>query len=344
MKRCILIMLVLLTISSQTIAGPKVVNVYIWGGEIPKSVVHKFEQDTGIKVNFSTYDSNETMYAKLKSSRKMVYDVIMPSSYFVERMRNQGMLTKLDKQKLPNQSNLSKPFTNNEYDPLNQYSMPINWGATGIFYNREWVKNAPTSWMDLWSNEWKQRLLMLDDSREVFSIGLLSLGFQPNDTDVSHINEAFKALMKLGPNIKMFASDSVQAIVIDGDAHAGAAWNGDAFKSNMENPNIQFVYPKEGFVIWVDCLSIPVNAPHVEEAYAFINYMMKPESASEIARIEGHATANAKGKALLPRSTQDNPIVYPSDETLKRGYFQRYVGQKTIAVYNYYWERFKLSF
>ncbi|WP_133131297.1 ABC transporter substrate-binding protein [Legionella yabuuchiae] len=321
-----------------------VVNVYVWGGEIPKSVIHKFEHETGIKVNFSTYDSNETMYAKLKASKRTAYDVIMPSGYFVERMRKQGMLTALDHSKLSNLDNLMPKFTQSAYDPGNHYSIPINWGATGLFYNREWVNQAPKTWRDLWAKQWREQLLLLDDSREVFSIGLMSLHYPPNDTNPEHIKEAFEALLRLAPNVKMFASDSVQAIIIDGDAIAGMAWNGDAYKAKQENNAIEFVYPEEGFVIWVDCLAVPKNPPHLEEAYQFINFILKPEIAAEIALREGHAITNGKGKTLLPKAMQNNPIIYPPREVLERGVVQRDVGDEVIALYNQYWERLKLAF
>ncbi|KTC66005.1 spermidine/putrescine-binding periplasmic protein precursor potD (SPBP) (plasmid) [Legionella adelaidensis] len=324
-------------------AAEKIVNVYAWGGELPKKVIQQFEEETGIKVNFSTYDSNETMYAKLKASHRNVYDVILPSAYYVERMKKQAMLTALDKQKLPNLSNLDPLFQANEYDKNNQYSVPIIWGATGIFYNSQWVKTPVNAWSQLWEKRWRKHLLLLDDAREVFSMALLSLGYNPNDSNPQHIQLAFERLVQLIPNIKLFASDSIQAVIIDEDAVIGSVWNGDAFKASAENPMIRFMYPKEGFVIWVDCLAIPTNPPHLEEAYVFINFILRPDIAAQIALIEGHAITNLKGKALLPKNIRDNSMVYPSEETLKRGFFQRDVGDETILLFNQYWEELKLS-
>jgi len=326
------------------VLASKIVNIYAWGGEIPKKVLQQFEHETGIRVNFSTYDSNETMYAKLKASRHNVYDVILPSAYYVERMKKQGMLSKLKQSKLSNLSNLDPLFTQNEYDKGNHYSIPIIWGATGIFYNANWVKNPPDSWQALWQNHWRSQLLLLDDAREVFSIALMSLGYQPNDNNPNHIQAAYQKLLKLIPNIKLFSSDSIQAVIIDEDAIAGSAWNGDIYKAQLENKQINFVYPQEGYVIWIDCLAIPAHPPHPEEAYQFINFMLKPSTAAQIALQEGHAITNKKGKALLPRSIRNNPLVYPTPEVLKRGYFQRDIDDETIALYNRYWEQFKLAF
>jgi spermidine/putrescine transport system substrate-binding protein len=339
-----LLAFLMLSLSTVTAFANKTVNVYIWGGEIPKKLIQEFERESGIKVNLSTYDSNETMYAKLKASGSSIYDVILPSGYFVERMRKQGLLARLDYQRLPNLANIDVQFNNSGYDPGNQYSAPLIWGATGIFYNKAFVKSPPLSWQDLWQSGWRDQLMLLDDAREAFSIALMSLGFNPNDSNPQHIKAAYNRLMELVPNIKLFASDSIQAIMIDEDAIAGLAWNGDAFKAQAENKQIGFNYPKEGFVIWVDCLAIPVNPPHPEEDYQFIDYMLKVESSLTIALSEGAAITNAKGRALLPAEIRDNPVVYPSADILKGSYLQRDVGEKTILLYSKYWQQFKLAF
>lgn len=334
---------VLVFLAFKAFSAP-VVNVYAWGGEIPKKLIQQFEHDSGIKVNFSTYDSNETMYAKLKASQHTVYDVILPSAYFVERMKRQGMLEPLDHQQLPNMNNLDERFMNNNYDRGNRYSMPIIWGATGIFFNHGTVSNPPKSWKELWAPKWHNQLMLLDDSREIFAIALMSLGFDPNDTNPKHIKKAYEHLLHLVPNIKLFVSDSIQAMMIDEDAVIGSAWNGDAFKAHEENKAIEFVYPEEGFVIWVDCLAIPKNPPHLKEALQFINFILKAESSAQIALKEGHGITNAKGRALLPASIKDNPMIYPPRTIMEKGQFQHDVGEETLLLYNQYWERLKLAF
>lgn len=331
-------------ILANPLLANNVVNVYAWGGEIPKRVIQQFERDTGIHVNFSTYDSNETMYAKLHSSKQSIYDVILPSAYFVERMQKRGMLSKLDHSKLPNITNLDPRFTQNDYDLSNQYSIPMIWGATGIFYNQQWVKDSPKSWQSLWESKWHEQLMLLDDSREIFSVALMSLNYSPNDTNPEHIHAAYQKLLTLIPNIKLFGSDGIQAVIIDGDAIAGSAWNGDAFKAHAENKQIAFTYPEDGFVIWIDCLSIPINPPHPVEAYQFINYILKAETAAKIALLEGHAITNAEGIKRLPAKIRNNKMVYPSAEIMKHGHIQRDVGETTLALYNHYWQALKLAF
>lgn len=324
--------------------GNKVLNIYTWGNGIPRTVIRDFENKTGIKVNLSNYDSNETMFAKLKASSTPVYDVISPSSYYVERMQRLNMLTRLDKTRLPFRENIAPAFKNNSYDPHNTYSIPLIWGLTGIFYNQARVKNPPHSWKEFWQPQWRNQLMLIDDPREVFSIALLSLGFSPNDTNPQHIRMAYEKLLQLIPNIRLFAGDGMKTLMIDEDAVLGSAWNGDVFKASLENPDVRFIYPKDGFVIWVDTLAIPVNAPHLEEAYTFINYMLQAEPASQIALKEGHALTNSAAIQLLPPSTQKNLTIYPDKEILSHGIFQSDVGETTLSLYNDYWQRFKLAF
>lgn len=333
-----------LFILCPSLFASKVVNVYVWGGEIPRSVVQKFEQETGIKVNFSTYDSNETLYAKLRASQQSIYDVILPSAYFVERMRKKGMLSKIDQSKLSNIGNIERQFTHNPYDYGNQYSVPLIWGATGIFYHQKKIKHPPKTWQALWKHPTAEQMMLLDDSREVFAAALLSLHYSPNDHNLTHIQKAYQALKRLMPHIKLFSSDGVQAIMIDEDALYGSAWNGDVFKAHAENTNIQFIYPKEGFVIWIDCLAIPVNPPHPEAAYQFINYLLRADISAAIALKEGHAITNWAGKRRLPKTIRNNPIIYPSAKILNRGIVQRDLDDETLALYNQYWQELKLSF
>jgi len=321
-------------------------NVYLWGSEIPHSLVHDFEKQTGIKVHFSTYDANETMYTKIRAASQEkvgVYDIIMPSGYFVERMRKQGLLQVLDHQRIQHLENIDPTFLNSPYDPNNQYSLPMVWGTSGIFYNTHFVHPVPKNWNDLWDNRFKNQLLLLDDSREIFAMAMLSLHYSPDDSDPKHIHQAFEKLLALAPNIKLFASDGIQAILVDEDANVGLVWNGDAYKGHTENKAVAYYYPKEGFIIWVDCLAIPANAPHVDAAYAFINYLLDPKVAAKVTLAQGLATANRDAKALLPETIQNNPMIFPDAETLKHGSFQRDVGEKTIELYNQYWQALKLS-
>ncbi len=325
-------------------ASDRVVNVYGWSGEIPRKLIKQFEEETGIHVNFSSYDNNETLYAKLHAANRPTYDVVIPSTYFVERLSKQGFLKKLDHRRLPHFKNLDSKFLNAKHDPENVYGVPFIWGATGIVYNAKWISEPPKAWRDLWHKRFQERLMLLDDPREIFSLALLSLGYSPNDTHPQHIKKAYLKLKALKSNIKLFATENTQAILIDEDIHLGTVFNGDAFKAYQENKALEFVFPEDGFVIWIDCLSIVNNAPHPDEAYAFVDFLLRAKSAATVALSEGHAITNQAGKALLPKAIRENPMVYPPDEVLKRGVIQSDVSEKSLMLYDAYWQKLKLSF
>lgn len=341
--KIILLFLMFSSLSNSLFAN-KTVNVYAWAGEIPSAIIQAFEKETGIKVNFATYDSNETMYTKLKASRRSIYDVIMPSGYFVERMKKQHLLTELNPENIKNMVHLEAKFKNATFDKGNHYSVPFVWGATGIFYNKHWISSPPKAWSGLWKNEWKNKLLLLDDSREVFSIALLSLGLNPNSQNPDEIKAAYLHLLDLVPNIRLFSSEGIQAIMIDEDANIGSVWNGDSFKAYQENKRIRFVYPEDGFVVWVDCLAIPRQPPHLQEAYQFIDFMLRPEVAEKVALLNGHAITNKTAKSRLPKEMARNKMIYPSAKTMQRAYFQQDVGEQAIRLYNFYWQKLKLAF
>lgn len=333
-----------LSFFSQSVFATPVVNVYAWTGEIPDFVVQRFEKETGIKMNLSTYENNEVMYAKLRANPHIGYDVVMPSSYFVDRMSKQHLLLTLDKSKLPNYHHLNPNLLNPAYDPHSQFSVPFIWGITGIFVNQRYFNpNQFTSWEDLWRPELRDQLLMLDDTREVFSMALMALHYSPNDNNPKHIEAAFKKLQSLMRNIKLFSTDSVPAIIIDEDATLGMSWNGDSFKAHQENANVKFIFPKEGYVIWVDNFAIPKYAPHQNEAYAFINFILRPDVARDIALSIRYASANQSAQSLLPKNIREDKTVYPPVEILKKGIFQTDANDEALSLFEKYWENLKMG-
>lgn len=343
-KKIVSLLFILLLIPFAAKADDKVVNIYVWTAEVPDFVVRRFEKETGIKVNFSTYENNEIMYAKIRSSKNAGYDLIMPSSYFVDRMARQHLIQPLDKTKITNLKNINPEFIKPTYDPELKYSVPYIWGITGIFYNDDYFPmHSIKKWSDLWEQRFDNKLLILDDTREVFSMALLSLGYSANDKDPEHIKAAFLKLKSLSHNIKMFSTDTIISIMIDEDATVGMAWNGDAYKAARENKNIHFVFPEEGFVIWVDNFSIPVNAQHKDEAYAFINFILRPDIARDIALSNNFPTTNLAGLKLLPAELRNNATVYPPESVMKHAQFQTDVGDDTLALYEKYWEELKMN-
>lgn len=345
MKKILFLVIIFLNLIliNSGLAENQVVNIYVWSGYLPDDVIRDFTKETGIRINLSEYDTNETMYAKLKSSPKAGYDIVIPSSYFVDRMSKQGMLHQLDKSKLPNFKNLNPLFLHKPFDPNNDYSVPYLWGATGIVVNKNYFKEGEIqSWKDLWNPKYKDQVMMLSDVREVFGMALLALGYPSNDTDPEHLRLAYLKLKDLLPNIKIFNTDAEQTIYIDEDAILGMGFNGDIHLSQLENPDVQFIYPKEGFVLWVDCLAVTKNAPNLENAYKLINFLMRPDIAKRISLSVGYPLPNAAAMKLLPKEIRDNQTIYPNAQTLSRAQFQVDVGN-ALPIYEKYWELLKIG-
>jgi len=343
MKYWLLLLFIIAPVWADANAEP-ILNVYNWSGYISNDVLKEFEKETGIHVNYTTYDSNETMYAKLKADPDAGYDIVVPSTYFIDRMYKQGMLRKIDKNKIPNFKNLNPALLNKPFDPHNQYSIPYFWSTTGIAINTKYYPyNSITSWNDLWKSEYKDQLLLLDDVREVFSMALISLGYSANDADPEHIKQAYLKLRQLLPNVRLFNDEAAASIYIDEDAVLGMGWDGDIYMANKENPDVQFIYPKEGYVLSLDSMAIPSGARHVDNAYKFINFILRPDIAMQISMATGYASPNLAAQKLMPKELATNKITYPDAATLARGQVQTDVGSQANAVYQRYWELLKIG-
>ncbi len=324
-------------------AEEKVLNFYNWSDYMPDSVLKQFTKETGIKVNGSTFDSNETLYSKLKTLKGKAYDVVMPSTYFVSRMRKEGLLLKLDRSKISNFKNLDPKLLGQAHDPENDYSLPYLWGTTGIVLNTKNVKpESLRRWKDLWDPRFKGSLMLLDDVRDVFSMALKILGYSINDTDEAHIRQAYELLKELTPNVKIYNSETPKVFLIEEEVMAGMTWNGEAFKAKRENPNIAYVYPEEGALLWMDNLAIPSGAKHVESAYRFIDYLLRPDVAKVICEQIGYATPNLEARKLLSKETLENRMVYPADSDLSKTEIQNDVGD-AVTIYEKYWQLLKLG-
>lgn len=328
--------------SPNIYAQNKIVNVYNWSNYISDEVLAQFTRETGIKVNYSTYDSNETLYSKLKANPMSGYDVIVPSTYYINRMRQEGMLQRLDKNKLPEIKNLNPNLLNKPYDPNNQYSIPYFWSATGIAVNTHYIDpKTVQSWEDLWKPQYQNKLLLLDDVREVFSIALIVLGYSPNDTNPKHIHEAYLKLKKLMPNVKLFNNDAVKSLYVDEDVLIGMVWNGDLYKAQQENPEIAFIYPKPHYIISIDSMAIPIYAPHPDNAHRFINFILRADVAKKLSLSTGYSSANQAAMHLMSKELTKNSTIYPDSATLKRSQIQEDVGNQNL-LYEHYWELLKI--
>lgn len=317
--------------------------IYNWTEYIPNSLLQQFTKETGIEVVYSTFESNEEMYSKMKLTNGGGYDLIFPSSYYIGKMAKEGMLAKLDKTKLVNFAQITPSLLNKNFDPENQYSLPYVYGLTGIGINSAEIDpNVVTSWADLWNSKYKGKILLTADSREVFHIALLLKGFSPNTTENKEIESAYHLLQKLIPNVQSFNSDSPDVPYVQGEVSLGMIWNGSAFRAHKENPDIQFIYPREGVIIWMDNYAIPKNAEHKEAAYKFIDFMLRPESAKEVIETMGFSMPNEGVKALLEPTDVNDLTLFPPQEQIEKGVFQEDVGD-AIDIYEKYWHLLKTN-
>ncbi len=343
-------------------ANAKELRIYNWSEYLPKSILKDFTKETGIIVEYETYDSNDEMYRKVISDLLHPYDIIVPSTYFVHKMINEGLLHKIDKTKLTHYGNLDTKLLSHSSDPQNDYSIPYLWGSTGISYNVALVNKTITSWSDLWKKEYQGSVLLNDDMREVFGIALKVLGYSANSTNPKEIQIAYKKLLELKPNIKMFYSGSQTQIYLNEHVKLGMSFNGESFmtqEKNIENQfsqmimnpdatldikeeqrEIRYIYPKEGVLMWMDSFVIPQKAKNVENAHIFIDYILRPEVAKLITRNIGYASPNLKTIKLLDKSIQSNLTVYPTQKELVNSEFLIDVGE-ALSIYETYWKMLK---
>jgi spermidine/putrescine transport system substrate-binding protein len=333
-----------LTLLCITICNAKQeLNIYVWSNFIPNKVIKIFTKETGIKVNITEFDNNETLFAKLKTTKHSGYDVVVPSNYFISRMVKQKVLQPLDKTKLPNIKNLNPSLLNRKYDPKNIYTIPYVWTSTGIVINANYFdKLTIQKWTDLWNPKYKNQLMILDDIREVFAIAFLALGYSVNETNPKHIEEAYHLLQKLLPNIKIFTADGEQTIYIDEDATIGMIWGGDYLLATEENPQLRFLLPKDGWVISIDNFAIPINAPNIANAHTFINFIMRPDISLKIMEEIKYTVPNSAALRVAPPTIQQNSIINPQPSILKHSHLLDDVGD-AIKYYEKYWELLKIE-
>ncbi|AQT61485.1 MAG TPA: extracellular solute-binding protein [Cellvibrio sp.] len=322
-------------------AGPQKVVIYNWTEYIPAEVLDAFTKETGIQVEYATYESNEAMYAKIKLMDGKGYDIAVPSTFYVEKMRKEGLIQPIKKDLLSNYGNLDANMMNKPYDPNNDFSVPYLWGATSIAVNGNDVDASQiTKWADLWKPEYAGKLMIMDDVRDNFYVGLRVAGFQNNSTNEEEIKAAYEKLKALWPSIKVINSDSPKTPLIQGNVSIGAIWNGEAYMAQQEMDNLQYIYPEEGAVLWVDSFVIPKGAANLENAHKFIDFMLRAESAKAAIEELGYAAPNTAGIALLDEDLRNNKTVFPAAEDIAKGSFHQDLGD-TVLIYEKYWELLK---
>lgn len=315
--------------------------IYNWGDYIDPALLKKFTKETGIQVQYETFDSNEAMYTKIKQGGT-TYDIAVPSDYTIDKMIKEDLLVKLDKSKLKGMENIGTEFLGKSFDPKNDYSIPYFWGTVGIVYNDQMVDKAPKHWKDLWRPEYQNDIMLIDGAREVMGLGLNTFGYSLNAKNMSQLNQVENKLQSLTPNIKAIVADEMKGYMIQGDAAIGITFSGEASEMLDGNDHLHYIVPSEGSNLWFDNLVLPKTMKHEKEAYTFLNFINEPKNAAQNAEYIGYATPNNKAKELLPKEVKNDKAFYPDQETIKKLEVYDNLGDKWLGIYNDLYLQFKM--
>ena len=316
----------LLPVQAQAANETVTINVYNWGQYLSDgtddyiNVIEEFEAAyPNIKVNYMTYDSNESMYTKLKTGGSL-FDVIIPSDYMVEKLIAEDMLEPLDMANIPNFQYIDESFRDPSYDPGSVYSVPYTWGGVGVIYNTKYVDEADTGgWELLWNEKYAGKILMFDNPRDAFAIAQLELGYDINTEDSTLLTLSANLLREQKPLVQMYVMDQVFDKMQRGEAWIAPYYAGDYLLMVEENPDLAFYYPEEGFNLFVDAVCIPKGSEHKAEAETFINFLLSPEICGQNLEYLGYSSPSSAAKEFMDPEVASDPIAYPDTETLARG-------------------------
>lgn len=315
-------------------SGARTVNIYNWGDYLDPALIRKFEKESGYKVNYDTFDSNEAMFTKIKQGGTS-YDIAVPSDYMTQKMIKGKLVTKIDHNKLHGLSNINDSYLNQPFDPHNRYSVPYFWGTLGIIYNDKYYKRTDVDqWSKLWQPKFFHQIMFIDGAREYLGVGLSTLGYSLNTTDHTKLIQAKNKLKKLEPNIKALAADEIKMYMADEEGHVAVEYSGEATEMIAQNKHLHYVIPKEGTNLWFDNIVIPRSVQNKKGAYAFINFMLRPENAAQNAQYVGYSTPNQRALKILPAKVRNNQAFYPIQAQLDKMEVYEDLGQRTLQEYN----------
>lgn len=313
--------LLIAAMPGAAIAETQVLNVYNWDDYIDEEILPEFEAKFGVTVNYDFYDSNETLLAKLQAGATG-FDVVFPSDYMVEIMIKLKLLEPLDTSKIPNMANLDPRFLDQPFDPGNTYSLPYTWGTAGIGYRADLVTDPVESWAIFWDEKYAGRSVLLDDMRETIGFALKYLGYSYNSRDPEELRAAKDVLIRQKPMVKAYSSGQAENFLVSGDAWLVHSWSGDVYRVALEEPNIQYVIPKEGSSMFIDNCAIPATAQNKELAHAFINFLLEPEIDARIHNHIRYLTPNAAALEYLDDQLRATLNQMSTETTEKLEYIQ----------------------
>lgn len=324
--------------------GEKLV-VYNWGEYIDPEVLTMFEEETGIDIVYEEFETNEILYPKI-SSGAIAYDVICPSDYMIQRMIENDLLSEINFDNIPNLKNIGKQYLeqSRQFDPENKYSVPYCWGTVGILYNKMMVDEPVDSWSILWDPKYKDNILMQDSVRDAFGVTLKYLGYSLNSLDLDELTEAKNLLIEQKPLVQAYVIDQVRDKMIGNEAALGVIYSGEAIYTQKENPNLEYVIPKEGSNIWIDSWVIPKNAEHKENAEKFINFLCRPDIALMNFEYITYSTPNEAARELIEdESIRNSEIAFPDLSKYDNLETFQYLGTEADQVYGDLWNKVKSS-
>lgn len=329
--------------SKEDLSGTNQVIVYNWGEYLDPEVITLFEKETGINVVYEEFETNEIMYPKVQSGA-IAYDVVCPSDYMIQRMIENDLLAELNFDNIPNVKNIGQEYfkQSRQFDSENKYSVPYCWGTVGILYNKTMVDEPIDSWSVLWDEKYKDNILMQDSVRDAFAVALKYKGHSLNSTDLDELEEAKELLIEQKPLVQAYVIDQVRDKMIGNEAAIGVIYSGEAIYTQLENPNLEYVIPKEGSNVWIDSWVIPKNAKHKENAEAFINFLCRPDIAKMNFDYITYSTPNTAARELIEDpAIRNSKIAFPDASELERCETFQFLGDKNDAIYNKLWREIK---
>jgi len=321
---------------------PDKLTFYDWAEDMPQPVLDAFEAEYGIKVNYQVYESQEQAIDRLKGGQR--YDVVVMESRFIPMLANDRLLASIDRRNIPNYKNISASFRNLLYDPGNKYSIPYNWGTTGLVVRSDLLPQVATRWADLWDPRYAGKVgIWRGQPREVIALTLKSLGHSANSESPMELEAALQQLLKLKPQA-IFLEDVDPATsapaLADGRLVMAMGYASDVLLGREQSKAITYALPQEGALLWGDTFVIPAGSPNQHAAELFLNFLLRPEISAQIANENHYATANEAARALIERDILNDPVIFPTNESMKNAELILPLSAKGQKLYDDIWARF----
>ena len=327
--------------------GSGEVVVYNWGEYIDPEVLDQFEEETGIKVVYEEFETNEIMYPKVAAGAAN-YDLICPSDYMISKMIEHDMLQPIDFDHIPNLKNIDETYLEQSrgFDPDLQYSIPYCWGTVGILYNKSMIEEGDVidSWEVLWDEKYKDNILMQDSVRDAFMVAEKLLGYDMNTVKEEEIKACTDKLIEQKPLVQAYVVDQVRDKMIGSEAAIGVIYSGEAIYTQRENEDLEYVIPKEGTNVWIDSWVIPKNARNVENAEKFLDFLCRGDIALKNFDYITYSTPNKAAREMIEdEEIRNSTIAFPTADMLKNCEVYQYLGEDGDALYQKYWDKVKSS-